>query len=225
MGVSTRATTTADAASFHAAMTERLVRLGRSLSPEQWRAPSLCDGWRACDVYGHMTYGGVTPLHRVLPTLLLRYRGNLTRGSRHESIRYADAHSQAEVVDAFERSSHHPVGIGKRIKPHELHLDHVIHELDVRRPLGLPTEFGADELRMALDAAVRVKSPLFAPRARAGGLRLVATDVDWSAGEPGAVAVEGPAEDLLLALGGRPAGLAALHGDGVALLAQRVGAG
>ena len=35
-------------------MTQRLVALGRSLTPAQWVAPSLCEGWRACDV-GHQS--------------------------------------------------------------------------------------------------------------------------------------------------------------------------
>ena len=54
------------------------------------------------------------------------------------------------------------------------------------------------------------------------GLRFVATDLDWSYGPPDAPRVEGPAEDLLLAICGRRTGLAALHGDGVAELAARI---
>ena len=123
-------------------MTERLAALGRSLSPTQWTSPSLCRGWRVCDVFGHMTYGGVTPLWRVGPRLLSVYRGNLNRGSAVESVRYADAHTQAELIDEFERSSAHPVGIGKRLKPPELYVDHIVHELDMRRPLGLATVWG-----------------------------------------------------------------------------------
>ena len=204
-------------------MTARLVALGHSLSPAQWSSPSLCTGWRACDVYGHMTYGGVTPLHRVLPRLLFVHRGNLNRGSAVESVRYADAHPQAELLAEFARSSEHPVGIGKRIKPHELYVDHIVHELDVRRPLGLPTAWGPHELRAALAAAVDLTSPLIAPSRNAAGLRIVAIDLDWTHGPLDAPIVEGPAEDLLLAVCGRPAGLATLTGDGVAQLTDRLG--
>lgn len=59
---------------------------------------------------------------------------------------------------------------------------------------------------------------------RAKGLSLRATDVDWSREVAGGPAVTGPAEDLILALGGRPAGLAALSDVGVAVLAARIGA-
>jgi uncharacterized protein (TIGR03083 family) len=204
-------------------MMARLAALARSLSPTQWRSPSLCTGWRVCDVYGHMTYGGVTPMYRVVPRLLFVYRGNLNRGSAVESVRYADTHDQAELIAEFERSSADPVGIGKRVKPNELYVDHIVHELDVRRPLGLTTEWSRDELLAAIAAAVGFKSPLIAPAKKAAGLRIVATDLDWTHGLAGSPTVEGPAEDLLLAVCGRPAGLATLTGDGVSLLAARIG--
>ena len=211
-----------DYRALYAPMIDRLTRLGRSLSATQWQSPSLCDQWRACDIFGHMTYGGVTPLPKVLPVLLFKHRANLNRGSAVESVRYANAHVQPNLMDEFERSARHPVGIGKLVKPAELHMDHIVHELDVRRPLGLATEWNADDLHAALDAAVVTKSPLIAPAKTAIGLRLVATDLDWSYGPPDAGRVEGPAEDLLLALCGRPIGLATLVGNGVTELAARI---
>jgi uncharacterized protein (TIGR03083 family) len=103
-------------------------------------------------------------------------------------------------------------------------MDHIVHELDIRRPLGLPTEWNDNDLTAALEAAVRTKTPLIAPAKKANGLRLVATDVDWSHGAIGAPEVSGPAESLLLALCGRPAGIADLQGDGVAQLTARIAA-
>jgi uncharacterized protein (TIGR03083 family) len=213
-----------DYQALHGPMTDRLTALGRSLSPEQWVAPSLCEGWRVCDVYGHMTYGGATPMYRVLPRLLFLYRGNLNRGSGVESVRYADTHMQDVVMSEFDRSSRHPVGIGKVIKASELHMDHIVHEMDIRRSLGIAGEWGDNDLRAALEAAVRTKTPLIAPAKSATGLRLVATDLDWSFGPVDGPEVAGPAEDLLLAMCGRPAGLATLRGDGVAELTARISA-
>jgi len=218
----TSTTSTIDYRAMQGPMTDRLAALGRSLSSEQWTSPSLCDGWRVCDVFGHMAYGGVTPMRTVLPVLLFRYRGNLNRGSAVESVRYADTHPQHELIDEFVRSSHHPVGIGKLVKAPELHMDHIVHELDVRRPLGLASQWNDDDLRAALEAAVTTKTPLIAPAKTAAGLRFVATDIAWSAGAPDAPEVRGPAEDLLLALTGRKVGLAALSGAGVAELASRI---
>lgn len=114
------------------------------------------------------------------------------------------------------------MGIGKVIKPADLHMDHIVHELDIRRPLGLASEWNDGDLRAALDAAVRAKSPLIAPAKIAKGLRLVATDLDWSYGPTEAPEVAGPAEGLLLALCGRPAGLTDLQGSGVAELSARI---
>lgn len=40
-----------------------LVELLRSLTPAQWGAPSLCEGWSVRDLAGHLTIDAV-PLHR-----------------------------------------------------------------------------------------------------------------------------------------------------------------
>ena len=57
---------------------------------------------------------------------------------------------------------------------------------------------------------------------RLRGLHLRATDLDWSAGEPGAPEVTGTAEALMMALAGRPTALADLSGPGVAELRTRL---
>jgi uncharacterized protein (TIGR03083 family) len=222
MGIMSKTATIFDYPALHAAMTDRLVGLGHSLSPQQWQSPSLCEGWRVCDVFGHITYGGVTPLRKIGPILLFKYRGNLNRGSAVESVRYANANAQALVVAEFERARHHPVGIGKLIKTDELHMDHIVHELDIRRPLDLATEWQPDDLRAALDTSVRTKNPLISPARTAQGLRFVTTDIEWSHGPSDAPRVEGPAEDMLLAICGRTSALTALHGNGVAELSARI---
>ena len=55
---------------------------------------------------------------------------------------------------------------------------------------------------------------------RIAGLRLVATDLDWSHGT--GPEVTGPALPLLLAMTGRSAGLADLAGAGLATLGTRM---
>ena len=76
------------------------------------------------------------------------------------------------------------------------------------------------------NAIATAKGKLFAPSKIAAGLRLVAADVDWASGADDAPAVatldvKGPAEDLLLALGGRRVGLERLTGTGVDELSRR----
>src|SRR4029077_17340386 len=45
---------------------DAIVATLRSLTPEQWDAPSLCEGWRVRDVAGHMITGLETSLPSVL---------------------------------------------------------------------------------------------------------------------------------------------------------------
>jgi uncharacterized protein (TIGR03083 family) len=222
MGDMTNTISTIDYRALKDPLIERLTALGRSLTPEQWRSQSLCDGWRVCDVFGHMTYGGITPMYQIVPILLFKHRGSLNRGSAAESVRYANRHPQQEVMAEFERSHKHPVGIGKVIKPADLHFDHVVHEMDIRRPLGLPSQWNTDDLRAALAGAARAKGPLIAPAKIAKGLHLVATDLDWTHGPLDAPEVAGPAESLLLALCGRAIALPELQGEGVAELTARI---
>jgi hypothetical protein len=57
---------------------------------------------------------------------------------------------------------------------------------------------------------------------RAEGLRLIATDVDWSSGQ--GPEVRGTGEAVLLAITGRPVALDELTGDGVDTLRARIAA-
>jgi uncharacterized protein (TIGR03083 family) len=95
----------------------------------------------------------------------------------------------------------------------------MIHQQDIRRPLGLDRRIPPERLTAAL-AFARTAPPVGA-RKRIAGLRLVATDVGWSAGD--GPAVEGPGEAVLLAMAGRGAVLDELSGPGAATLRERVG--
>jgi uncharacterized protein (TIGR03083 family) len=97
--------------------------------------------------------------------------------------------------------------------------DLLIHGQDIRRPLGLTREFEAHRLRAALDfLASKRAHPGFVPRGRLAGLRLRATDLDWTSGE--GAEVSGPGEALMMAMAGRQVALAELTGAGVAELSR-----
>jgi uncharacterized protein (TIGR03083 family) len=105
--------------------------------------------------------------------------------------------------------------------------DAVVHGLDVRRPLGLPGAVPAEALAPLADFALRTPWPLNAvvggsARRRVDGVRLVATDADWTHGAGPEVLAS--AEALLLVLYGRRATPAELTGDGAAVLLSRLGA-
>jgi hypothetical protein len=79
----------------------------------------------------------------------------------------------------------------------------------------------ADALVAVLNTQVSVPNPFVPAFRNSRGLRLIATDADWSHGERGPI-VRGLAAELVSVLGNRPAMLTRLEGDGVEVLASRV---
>jgi hypothetical protein len=94
-------------------------------------------------------------------------------------------------------------------------LETVVHQQDIRRPLGAAREIPAGVLCTVLATAARTYP------ARTGGLCLQAFDLPWIRYDDGPP-VTGPGEALLMAMCGRPAALAELTGAGVAILASRI---
>jgi uncharacterized protein (TIGR03083 family) len=189
------------------------------LTPDQWVLPSLCDGWRVRDVAAHLTLGSrVGPLTGTVE--FVRARGNVNRLIHDTAVRRADAVDQARVVAdlrASAASRRHPPGTSY-LDPFA---DVLVHGQDIARPLGLPWSM---PLGAAVVAATRdwTMGFPFHARRRLRGLRLTATDVDWTVGD-GPV-VEGPIAALLLVLTGRTASLGELSGDGLPTLRTRFSA-
>jgi hypothetical protein len=171
----------------------------------------------------HMTYGFTTPLPKLLAKVAA-YRGDVPRASFDVSRELGDRLGRVELIELYERGRRSPKGISRLLKARDGFADNVVHELDMRRGIGVPSlqPFSAEARAAALDALCQVRTRIFAPAKVARDLTLVATDVEWRAGEGPTVA--GATEDLALALAGRPAGLAGLSGDGVAELTTRIGA-
>jgi len=203
-------------------MTE-LAALAAQLGPDDWDHPSLCEGWRVRDVYGHMCVGHTYPL----PKLLAKVAASgfdVDKGSARESAAWASAHSPAEITETITAIArdHTRKGIARFIPDSDGYVDHVIHELDVRRPLGRPRELADANKVAALAAMLLAKGGGTKPAKRMAGLRFVATDTDWSTGE--GPEVRGTTEALLLGLANRDVALAELEGEGAATFADRVGA-
>jgi uncharacterized protein (TIGR03083 family) len=99
----------------------------------------------------------------------------------------------------------------------------VIHQQDMRRPLGLPRDYPEDVLRSSLDLCTTRSGNIFVidRRFRLGrGLRLVATDLEWTIGK--GPEVRGTAEAVLMAIAGRRAVLSDLDGEGVRVIDRRL---
>jgi uncharacterized protein (TIGR03083 family) len=106
-------------------------------------------------------------------------------------------------------------------KPADFVTEMIVHQQDIRRAIGVPRTYPADELRAALDQMAGMGNSLLPGKKRSAGLHLKATDVDWEHGD--GAAVSGPAEAILMAMAGRKEVLADLSGPGVDTLRERIG--
>ena len=97
--------------------------------------------------------------------------------------------------------------------------DTLVHVQDVAVPLGIEHSPAEPAVTAALDRVWAMGWPFHARRQLAG-LRLVATDTSWAAGE-GTAEVHGPAMSLLLLMTGRAAALGQVDGPGAAQLRSR----
>lgn len=185
------------------------------LTAEQWEAPTLCARWRVRDVAAHtMSFEGMTA-----GALVARFLRGRLQTDRINELAVADmAGTPTDDLVAMVREHATPTGLGAGFGGRIALVDNMIHQQDVRRPLGVPRTIAPDRLRTALDFARR--APLIRGAWRTRGVRLVATDLDWSAGR--GPDVRGPGEALLMAMAGRGDALHDLDGPGAAVLAARL---
>ncbi|NMO90239.1 maleylpyruvate isomerase family mycothiol-dependent enzyme [Actinomycetospora sp. TBRC 11914] len=192
-----------------------LADLLAGLTPEQWHAPTLCTKWRVRDVVAHIvSFDHLGPVGLV---------GRFARGwfvpdqVNEVGVRDCATLSTDELLATF-RARVRPAGLTAGFGGRIGLVDGLIHHQDIRRALGLPRTVPADRLAATLPFA-RVAPPIRA-FSRVRGLRLVATDLDWSSGS--GPTVEGPAEPLLMAMAGRAHALDELSGPGRATLTERL---
>ena len=130
--------------------------------------------------------------------------------------RYKDLDTDG-IVDLVARNQH-PRVLPSGFKGGIALTDGTIHHQDIRRALDLPRTIPDHRLVRVLTFSLG--APTLPSKGNAKGLRLIATDVDWTAGD-GPV-VTGPGEALLMAAAGRASALDALRGDGLSTLQERV---
>jgi uncharacterized protein (TIGR03083 family) len=149
----------------------------RTLEPADWERPSLCEGWRVRDVVGHILYGNELKLW-TLPWKLAKHGFSSDRSGKANSIARAQGRSPEELVADFERRDAW-AGTCRVFPPRLVLLDRLTHHQDIRRALGHPRTVPEDRLRACLDATPGLGS-VFRAKRRVKGLRLEATDLDWS---------------------------------------------
>ncbi|RSM88499.1 maleylpyruvate isomerase family mycothiol-dependent enzyme [Kibdelosporangium aridum] len=191
-----------------------LADLLETLTEEQWQTQSLCSDWTVRDVVAHhLSYDELTwsgTLKRVA-------RGKFGLNGTNAVGVQEDTRGPRELIDLL-RAHLRPRGLVTAFGGMVALLDCMIHQQDIRRPLGIPREIPRERLRIALGLAM--KAPPIRAFVRARGLRLVATDVDWTRGS--GPEVRGPGEAMLMAVAGRGVALDELSGPGTAKLAARM---
>ena len=193
-----------------------LVDLFGALTPEQWAAPSLCGGWPVKLVAAHLLSGA----EQTGPKFAL---GMISSGFRFDALMERDARrlgalSTTEIVERLRRrttTTNHPPAPAAAMLG-----EAVVHGEDVRRSLGLPSGAAGDQVVACLEMYVKANYPVGGKK-RIAGLRLVATDLDWSHGA--GPEVTGSGRSLVLAMTGRPEAMADLSGAGCSQLQARIG--
>lgn len=199
------------------AAAERHAQLGlyRTLSDDEWDAPSLCGGWRVREVLAHTTM----PFRWSVPRLLVgvvRARGSFDRFADRAARADAAALAPDALVATLAANVGHPWAPPGGGPLGALSHD-VIHGLDVALALGRTGHVAPERVTTVLTAMRPAHLRSFGTSL--DGLTLVATDtgaVRGPAGDPsaGADEVRGTAAHLLAAVCGRAVPDDALTGPG-----------
>ncbi len=185
------------------------------LTPEQWAQPSLCGSWTVRQTAAHIVTGAEQTTSRFLGHMMangFRFNRMMDVDAKKLATRPPDeivARLRARVTTTNRPPAPAITMLGEI----------VVHSDDIRRPLGLPNEVGDEALLACLEMYKNASFPM-GTKKRIEGLRLVATDVEWTHGS--GPEVKGKAMPLVMAMTGRAAGLDALDGDGMATLRRRM---
>jgi uncharacterized protein (TIGR03083 family) len=185
----------------------------KSLAPQDWTAPTLCEKWTVKDVVAHVvSYEELTPF-----ALARRFAKGRILYANEVGVQEFTPLSPQQLLEF----------LGRHLRPQGLTaafggmiglVDGTIHHQDIRRALQRPRHVPVDRLQRILPLVP--SNPRLGAGRRIRGLRLVAIDVDWCHGN--GPEVTGTAEALLLAMTGRRQAVGELSGAGQPTLAARV---
>jgi uncharacterized protein (TIGR03083 family) len=184
-----------------------------TLTPQEWHAPSLCDGWTVKDVVAHMvSYEELTTFG-----LVKRFAKGRVVHANEVGVEEFAPMSPQELMDFLSRHLR-PRGLTAGFGGMIALVDGTVHHQDIRRALGRPRTVPVDRLERILPLVPG--NPRLGAGRRIRGLRLRATDVTWQHGN--GPEVSGTGEALLMAMTGRHEAVNELTGPGQATMAGRV---
>jgi uncharacterized protein (TIGR03083 family) len=200
-----------------AAERRHMAELFASLTAEQLTRQSLCEAWTMHEVAAHLaTYLRFGKL-KIVGCMIAR-AGDFAPGNQKLARWYA-RRPTADLIEMLRRNAESR-STPPRSGYDPMLADLILHDLDVRVPLGIARQVPEDRLAVTFNLLGNVLSPGFAVGTRLRGLRFETTDTGWAAGT-GAV-VRGPAQAVILAMSGRTAAWADLTGDGTGMLRNRI---
>ena len=186
------------------------------LTVDDWNKPSLCAGWTVKDTAAHML---------VIPTLskgqvfrsFLGSGFNLDKMNAKLVKKITTTMSAADIA-AETRASASSQSMPPGLKLPGILTELVVHSSDISEGVGKPFALPIEDCLAALDHLKDVQT-VFGSKMRIAGLTMRTTNAKWSTGS--GPAVEGPAQQLLLAVAGRPSAFDHLSGEGLATLRAR----
>lgn len=184
-----------------------------ALTPEQWAAPSACDRWTVQDVVAHLTAAANTGRWAWLRSITAARFDPAVHNERRLT-------EHRGATPAVTLAGFRSVVDSRVAATGDLWAwlgEVVVHAQDVREPLGIRTAPAAESVVAVAEGYVRKDFAVNSRRA-ARGLRLVATDTEFRAGD--GPEVTGTTLDLVLAMAGRGAAAARLSGPGAQRLAD-----
>ena len=189
-----------------------------TLRPEQWDAPTLCEGWTVRHLAAHLLQPMLVGFGRFF-LMALRHRGNTAATVDHVTRTIA-RREPAELLALLR--SHAPDRVSPpRVGPMGPFAETCIHLRDIARPLGLAADARQEDWLALLRYLTSPRpAPSLVTPERLAGLTLLATDTPWQHGSGPRVA--GSLEALTMAVTGRAAALADLDGPGVDILRARL---
>jgi len=186
----------------------------QGLTEPQWATQSLCTAWTVHDVLAHMTATARMTSPQFIGKFVMS--GFNFASVQAQGVAAEKGSSPADTLARFTalvNASNHPPG------PNDTWLGEVIvHSEDIRRALHIKHAYPI-EAAMQVANFYKNSNLLIGAKTRITGLKLRATDADWSNGDGPEVA--GPMVSLVVAMAGRKAATEDLVGDGVPILRAR----
>jgi uncharacterized protein (TIGR03083 family) len=191
-----------------------MVETLTDLPAEAWATPSLCSGWSVQETVGHfLAAAEQTPANFYKELISARFKFDVFTDRAARRLGALDPALLIERLQARTTTTNHPPAPVMAMLG-----EIVVHGEDIRRPLGISHKAPEDAL-VAVADSYKKSNLLIGAKRRIAGLRLRASDADWTNGD--GPEVTGPLASLVLAMTGRKEALVDLGGEGVATLGGR----